>query len=219
MRLDPILTYLPLPSPLLHLKSFPSSSYPCPPSSPQERLESSKWTDPASKASKSKEDKEEKRKAELARKAENARLLALEEASAPSKPKPSPAAKSSKGGVGAKSGAGAKGAAGKKGAEKPAGPGAIAAGGGLGGGEGGEGEGEAGEKGGDGGDGGEKVVESYSATGIDNALDLLEVVTAKMDKASVGSKAAEIERHPEVRFSSLLFYLGMRRERMGWMES
>lgn len=42
-------------------------------------------------------------------------------------------------------------------------------------------------------------VESFSATGIDNALDLLEVVTAKMDKASVGSKAAEIERHPEVR--------------------
>lgn len=44
-------------------------------------------------------------------------------------------------------------------------------------------------------------VESYSATGIDNALDLLEVVTAKMDKASVGSKAAEIEKHPEVGFS------------------
>lgn len=47
-------------------------------------------------------------------------------------------------------------------------------------------------------DGAPKVVESYSATGIDNALDLLEVVTAKMDKASVGSKAADIERHPEV---------------------
>ncbi|EIM82390.1 DUF1014-domain-containing protein [Stereum hirsutum FP-91666 SS1] len=43
-------------------------------------------------------------------------------------------------------------------------------------------------------------VESFSATGIDNALDLLEVVTAKMDKASVGSKAAEIEKHPERRF-------------------
>jgi len=29
-------------------------------------------------------------------------------------------------------------------------------------------------------------------------LDLLDVVTAKMDKASVGQQAAGIERHPEV---------------------
>lgn len=43
-----------------------------------------------------------------------------------------------------------------------------------------------------------KETESYSATGIDNALDLLEVVTAKTDKASVGQQAAGIERHPEV---------------------
>ena len=42
-------------------------------------------------------------------------------------------------------------------------------------------------------------VESYAATGIDNALDLLEVVTAKMDKASVGQQAAGLEKHPEVR--------------------
>lgn len=88
--------------------------------------------------------------------------------------------------------------------EKPAGPGAIAAGGGLGGGES------------DGGGKGERPgmgepAESFSATGIDNALDLLEVVTAKMDKASVGSKAAEIEKHPEVSglfcfsFSLMLF--------------
>jgi len=41
-------------------------------------------------------------------------------------------------------------------------------------------------------------VESFSATGIDNALDLLEVVNAKTDKASVGQQAAVIERHPEV---------------------
>lgn len=72
-------------------------------------------------------------------------------------------------------------------AEKPAGPGAIAAGGGIGGVDGAKDE------------GGLKEVESFSATGIDNALDLLEVVTAKTDKASVGSKAAEIEKHPEVR--------------------
>ena len=40
--------------------------------------------------------------------------------------------------------------------------------------------------------------ENFSATGIDNALDLLEVVNAKTDKASVGQQAAGIERHPEV---------------------
>ncbi|KIK19555.1 hypothetical protein PISMIDRAFT_107323, partial [Pisolithus microcarpus 441] len=40
------------------------------------------------------------------------------------------------------------------------------------------------------------------ATGIDNALDLLEVVTAKMDKASVGQQAAGIERHPERRYKA-----------------
>ncbi|KAF8159467.1 hypothetical protein B0H34DRAFT_842609 [Crassisporium funariophilum] len=57
---------------------------------------------------------------------------------------------------------------------KPAGPGAIAA-----------------------------EVESYAATGIDNALDLLEVVTAKMDKASVGQQAAGLERHPERRFKAV----------------
>ncbi|KDQ59743.1 hypothetical protein JAAARDRAFT_126424, partial [Jaapia argillacea MUCL 33604] len=39
---------------------------------------------------------------------------------------------------------------------------------------------------------------AFSATGIDNALDLLEVVNAKTDKASVGSQAAGLERHPEV---------------------
>ncbi|KAI0034980.1 hypothetical protein K488DRAFT_44257, partial [Vararia minispora EC-137] len=43
---------------------------------------------------------------------------------------------------------------------------------------------------------------AYAATGIDNALDLLEVVTAKMDKASVGTQAAGIERHPERRFKA-----------------
>ena len=41
-------------------------------------------------------------------------------------------------------------------------------------------------------------VESFSATGIDSALDLLEVVNAKTDKASVGQQAAGIEKHPEV---------------------
>ena len=41
-------------------------------------------------------------------------------------------------------------------------------------------------------------VESFAASGIDNALDLLEVVNAKADKASKGAQAAGIERHPEV---------------------
>ena len=74
----------------------------------------------------------------------------------------------------------------KKGAKAttPAGPGAIAAGGAVG------------EKSKD---ASPEEVESYAATGIDNALDLLEVVTAKTDKASVGQQAAGIERHPEVR--------------------
>ncbi|PFH53556.1 hypothetical protein AMATHDRAFT_1208 [Amanita thiersii Skay4041] len=120
--------------------------------------------------------KEEKRKAGLSRKAENARLLAEEEANSPSVVKSAP-----------KAGAGA-GAGAKKpniSTSKPAGPGSIAAGGGL--------------------DSlpsknktpADDHVESYTASGIDNALDLLDVVTAKMDKASVGQQAANIERHPE----------------------
>jgi hypothetical protein len=51
-------------------------------------------------------------------------------------------------------------------------------------------------------DGGETAeeTESFAATGIDNALDLIDVVTAKMDKASVGNQAAAtVEKHPEVR--------------------
>ena len=115
------------------------------------------------------DEKEEKRRADIARKAEKARLLAEEEAALLAKPKPSPTK------------------AGKKpfGESKPAGPGAIAAGGGLESPKDKEAE--------------PVAVESFAASGIDNALDLLEVVTAKMDKASVGQQAAAIERHPEVR--------------------
>ena len=84
----------------------------------------------------------------------------------------------------------------KGGKPKPAGPGAIAAGGeqlsdlnvaAV------ENPGKSAEE-----------VESFTATGIDNALDLLEVVTAKMDKASVGNQAAGIEKHPEVRSFTFL---------------
>ncbi|KAI0373167.1 DUF1014-domain-containing protein [Pilatotrama ljubarskyi] len=145
----------------------------------RERKEAEKWADGA-KGKASKEEKEEKRRAELARKAEIARLLAEEEANAPAKVKASPKA-------------GAKKAPAKN--VKPAGPGAIAAGGGLG-----AVSATGSDAGGDTGKPGE--VETYSATGIDNAIDLLEVVTAKMDKASVGTQAANIERHPERRFKA-----------------
>lgn len=124
------------------------------------------------------EEKEEKRKAELARKAETARLLAEEEAAA-SKVKAAPKAGNK-----------------KKADVKPAGPGAIAAGGGIA-----SGSGERPPTGNE----PAPEVESFAATGIDNALDLLEVVTAKMDKASVGQQAAGIERHPEVFIYSFTF--------------
>ncbi|KAG8217175.1 DUF1014-domain-containing protein [Butyriboletus roseoflavus] len=141
----------------------------------KERKETEKWTE-GSKSSKSKEEREAKRREDLARKAENARLLAEEEAAAPPKTKTAPKA------------------GGKKAAKAvmPAGPGAIAASGVQ------EKELPA-EKSKD---TPPEEVESYAATGIDNAIDLLEVVTAKMDKASVGQQAAGIERHPERRFKA-----------------
>lgn len=139
----------------------------------QERKEAESWADNDVKGGKAKKDAaEEKRKADLARKAETARLLAEEEASAQSsKPKATGPKK--------------KPAA----PPKPAGPGAIAAGGGLGSSLDEDPKAKEGEP---------KEVESFAATGIDNALDLLDVVTAKTDKASVGSQAAKIEQHPEV---------------------
>ncbi|EEB89430.1 hypothetical protein MPER_12471 [Moniliophthora perniciosa FA553] len=142
----------------------------------RERKEAAAWSDPTSKSSKSKADKDEKRKADLARKAENAKLLEEEEKGSAAKVKSAPKA-------------GAK----KKAAEKPAGPGALAAGGGLGA-DSSKDEKPRIEA--------PKEVESYAATGIDNMLDLLEVVNAKNDKASVGSQAAGIERHPERRFKA-----------------
>ncbi|KDQ18680.1 hypothetical protein BOTBODRAFT_103986 [Botryobasidium botryosum FD-172 SS1] len=44
--------------------------------------------------------------------------------------------------------------------------------------------------------------ESFSATGIDDALELLSIVGAKTDKASVGQAAAGIEQHPERRYKA-----------------
>lgn len=98
--------------------------------------------------------------------------MAEEEASAPAKVKSAPKAGQKK----------------KAESVRPAGPGAIAAGGGL------SAVSSESEKG----KGKEEEVESFSATGIDNALELLEVVTAKMDKASLGQQAAGLEKHPEV---------------------
>lgn len=139
----------------------------------KERKEAAAWQDDSSKSGKAKKaEQEERRKAELERKRENARLLAEEEASVPAKVKAAPKANKGKQPV------------------KPAGPGAIAAGGGLSGGS----SRAASEK--------PEEPETYHATGLDNALDLLEVVTAKMDKASVGQRAADIERHPERRFKA-----------------
>ena len=104
-------------------------------------------------------------------------MLAEEEASISTKPKANPKA-------------GTK----KKVESKPAGPGSLAAGGGLDSvslkqrtSERDKSKEERKEE-----------PESFAATGIDDALDLLEVVNAKTDKASVGQQAAGIERHPEV---------------------
>jgi len=133
----------------------------------KERQEADKWAEGTKE--KKNQEKEAKRLEAVARKAEVARLLAEEEASVSVK-KPAPKA-------------------GKK-KEKPAGPGAIAAGGEIGE------EQKKGER--------EEVEEvpSFAATGIDNALELLDVVTAKTDKASVGQQAAGIEKHPERRFKA-----------------
>lgn len=110
--------------------------------------------------------------------------MAEEESSAPAKVKPAPKAGSAKKAA--------------KPQPKPAGPGAIAAGGladsAKDDSDEGKGKGEE-----------PKVVESFSATGIDNMIDLLEVVNAKTDKASVGSQAAGIERHPEVNSLLVIF--------------
>ncbi|KAG8700157.1 hypothetical protein FRC09_006136 [Ceratobasidium sp. 395] len=144
----------------------------------KEKKEAEDWSAGA-KSNKAAEDKAAKKAAEAARKAENARLLAEEEAVASSKPKPAPKA--------------GKGKA-KPPPPKPAGPGAIAAGGGLASVDTPEPVKQVEEE----------LVESFAATGIDDALDLLEVVNAKTDKASVGQQAAGIERHPERRFKAAL---------------
>jgi len=148
----------------------------------KERAEKDKWVEGA-KSNKAKEDREAKRKEAQARKEENARLLAEEEASARAK-KPPPKADAKKSGW----------------KPKPADPGAIAAAAAsddavVAPAVSAESSGKSG--------GEPQEVESFAATGIDNALDLLEVVTAKVDDASIGNQAATtVEKHPERRFKA-----------------
>jgi hypothetical protein len=52
------------------------------------------------------------------------------------------------------------------------------------------------------GDLGEPEITSLSASNIDDALDALSIANEKTDKASQGSKAAGLERHPERRFKA-----------------
>jgi len=80
---------------------------------------------------------------------------------------------------------------------RPAGPGALAAGGGLGGNLDGVSTPST-----DGLDDKEKETMHLAATGIDNMLEALELVNAKTDKSSVGAKAGMIEKHPERRFKA-----------------
>lgn len=46
------------------------------------------------------------------------------------------------------------------------------------------------------------ALSSFSASNIDDALDALSIATERTDKASQGSKAAQLERHPERRFKA-----------------
>lgn len=45
----------------------------------------------------------------------------------------------------------------------------------------------------------DEPVESFAATGLDDALEMLSIVNAKTDQASVGQDAARLEAHPEAR--------------------
>jgi len=48
----------------------------------------------------------------------------------------------------------------------------------------------------------DEVAEAFAATGLDDALDLLSTLNAKTDKASTGTAAAQLEKHPERRFKA-----------------
>lgn len=143
----------------------------------REQQEASKWQE-GSKVDKAAEQRA-KQEAAAARKAEAARILAEEEAQASVvKPKVPKGAKPKKP-------AAAEGTSGGKGKgkateeEEPPAAAASGSGGNIDG-----------------------IVESFSASNLDDALDMLEVVTAKTDKASVGNMASGLEKHPERRFKA-----------------
>jgi len=144
----------------------------------QERKEAAKWAE-GSRVDKAAEARA-KQEAAAAKKAEIARLLAEEEAQAesskPKVPKVKPAKKPTPVPTVEQSAGKGKGKAAAD-TELPAST--SAAGGEM-----------------------DAVIESFSASNIDDALDLMEVVTAKTDKASVGTAASGIERHPERRFKA-----------------
>jgi len=48
----------------------------------------------------------------------------------------------------------------------------------------------------------DEPIESFAATGIDDALDMLSIVNAKEDKASLLQDAAKLDSHPERRFKA-----------------
>ncbi|KAF8328825.1 uncharacterized protein EI90DRAFT_3281243 [Cantharellus anzutake] len=158
----------------------------------KEKKEAEDWSKGTKRANKSREEKDAKKAADAARKAENARLIAEEEASIPTK-KPTPKATKGAGSTGKKSAT----------PSRPAGPGAIAVGGGIGSVsdslEASSEKGESKEKD-DSGEG--EAIESYTATGLDEALEMMTLVTAKTDKASLGQQAAKLEAHPERRFKA-----------------
>lgn len=148
-----------------------------------EAAEAEEWSKGAKDGSKADKAKEKAAEAER-KKAEKARLLAEEEASLPSKPV-------AKGG--------AKKSGDKKKDVRPAGPGAIAAGGGLGSSATGSGSSTPDVKK----TGFEPEPEVHiKATGLDNMLEALEIVNAKGDKANIGAQAGLIEKHPERRFKA-----------------
>ncbi|KAG8678881.1 hypothetical protein FRC08_017410 [Ceratobasidium sp. 394] len=140
----------------------------------KEKKEAEEWAI-GTKSNKAAEEKAVKKAAEAARKAENARLLAEEEATL-SKPKQAPKANKRKE---------------KPSPPKSAGPGSVAADEGLA--SVGTPEQRKGE---------EEPAESFVATGIDDALDFLEIVNARTDKATIGQQAASLERHPERRLKA-----------------
>ncbi|KAM0749030.1 DUF1014-domain-containing protein [Meredithblackwellia eburnea MCA 4105] len=140
-----------------------------------DKAEDDKWAQ-GTKGKGAKDDKAAKAEADRARKAEAARLLAEEEASTPSaKPKAAAGAKKAGGASTAKA--------------KPA----VSAASKI-------------PSFADGLSNDTKAEpQSFSASGIDDALDMLTLVTERTDKAAVGSRAAQaVELHPERKYKAAL---------------